>query len=176
MGMNTITIDILPQEIQYIYSNGTWKFEGISNISYYIILNKFRELKFKKLGDNFYTDNKSIDLRVLEREDKLVTIRVEGLVTCFDNVIEASYNLAHFFNKIFKLKFCVLGDYIEYGQYDKYSANVRRLYQVKLDCYENGYLKDFLYVIPPHKFNRVYNNYIRKRKILNFLNSSRIII
>lgn len=103
MGMNTITIDILPKQIQYNFSNGTWKFDGISNISYVMVL-KF----IKKLETNYYTNHKSIDIRILERNNMLIAIRVEGLVQCFDNVVEDCYKTAKSLSELFEFRFCVL--------------------------------------------------------------------
>ncbi len=129
MGMNTITIDILPKGIQYIFSNGTWKFDGISNIYYEMVLKFIKKLKLKKLETNYYTNHKSIDIRILERNNMLIAIRVEGLVQCFDNVVEDCYKMAESLSKLFEPRFCVLGVNIKYGSYEQYSINVKQLYQ-----------------------------------------------
>lgn len=164
MGMNIITIDIIPQEVQYLFSNGIWKFEGNSNISCESVKNAIRGLKFKKLGSDYYTDKKTIDLRILRKDNKLIAIRVEGIIKCIDNTLEACYGLADYFSKMFELKFCVLGEEIEFGQYDNYVASIRKLYKTKIDWCENGHLKDFQYVIPPHKFDKAYKHYCKKMK------------
>lgn len=167
--MNTITIDILPQEIQYIYSNGTWKYEGNSEVSYSNILNLLNRLKLKKLDTNFYSDKKLVDVRVLERNGELISIRLEGMVNCLDEFIEVCYNMAHFFSERFNIKFCVLGENIEFGQYDNYSLIVKKLFNEKINLYMNGHMKEFKYIIPPHKFDKMYKRFLMKEKILALL-------
>lgn len=162
MGMNIISIDIIPKNIEYICSIDTWKYDGNSNISCKDVKKELRKLKFRKLGYNYYTDNRIIDLRIWEKGSELVSIHVEGIIKHIDRVLEMCYSLAEYFSQMYELRFCVLGEYIKFGEYDNFIVSVKKLYKVKIEWCNRGYLRDFEYVIPPHKFDKMYKRYCKK--------------
>lgn len=168
MGFNIITIDIVPEEVQYLYINGIWKFEGISNVSIKNIEKSMRKIKLKRIGQNYYTNKQNIDLRIIEKENRLLAIRVEGTVSSIDYMLKSCYDVAIYFSRSFKLRFCVLGNSINLGQYENYVNSVKKIYKQKIDFNETCHMNDFKYVVPPHKFDKIYKKYCKKIRLFIF--------
>lgn len=169
MGLCEYTIYIIPEGISYVYNyeRNVWRFDGISNIKCdKFIKDLVLNMKLAYIKENFYTDNKCIDIRISETGGMLKSLSIQACIPCFDAGLEECYKIAKYCNdNIFHVRFNVLGENIDFCDYENFKLFSRKQYSDKLNFLLNGELKEFKYVIPPHDFYRFYKKYRFKIKI-----------
>lgn len=165
MGMESFYLELIPTDVSISYVNDVRKFEGKSDLSSLDFYNSFVKinLPINSKKDNSIIIDKAIHLQIIEKEQKVQTILLQGCFTWFIESLPLCYTVVRFIkSNIFDVKLNILGEEIQADDYDSFQAAIIDLYKEKYE-YFNTHLANFRAKILPSDFYKYRKNYLRKK-------------